>query len=434
MKKIFSLSLAFLFATVGAAFSAPIADDSVLSQHVKEADGITSQNTNAGSGIKTGHIQDDAVTTPKIADGAVTDQKISGIISGSKLGTHTHNGSDIVDATISTSKISDGAITDEKIAGPISASKISDGVFQKKYANVIVVAKSGGDFTDPVTAVGSITDASATNPYLIKIMPGVYDIGSGTLGIASYVDVEGSGRNATIITGSGHATAAGTIAAGGASEIRNLTIENTGGDVWAVAVKCTSDGKVKLRDISLNASGGTQAYGIFNNCSDLTIENSDISVLEAGVAVGVHSYNYYNNFKLKLKNVSINASGGVAYGLNGQCGANIDANNVSINFSESSQSAGIQIFAVFSIKLSNVSVNGDNTASGIALKVHPDQCGNTSITPNVNVYDSILKATYSLENSGGTVNLSTTQLDGIMVGATKIINCFDGSFNPITNQ
>lgn len=55
-----------------------------------------------------------------------------------------------------------------------------DSAYQKKYANVIVVAKSGGDLTDPISAMNSISDASATNHFLLKIMPGVYDIGTAT--------------------------------------------------------------------------------------------------------------------------------------------------------------------------------------------------------------------------------------------------------------
>ena len=46
----------------------------------------------------------------------------------------------------------------------------------RKLKNVDTVAKANGDFTDPVAAVNSITDASATNPYLVVICPGVYTI------------------------------------------------------------------------------------------------------------------------------------------------------------------------------------------------------------------------------------------------------------------
>ncbi len=109
---------------------------------------------------------------------------------------------DIAVGAVTGAKIATGAVTDSHITGPISASKIQDGVFQKKYANVIVVAKSGGDFTDPVLAVGSITNASSSNPYLVKITSGVYSIGSNRLVMKPYVDIEGSGEITTRITGS----------------------------------------------------------------------------------------------------------------------------------------------------------------------------------------------------------------------------------------
>lgn len=39
---------------------------------------------------------------------------------------------------------------------------------------VVVVAKSGGDFTSVAAAIASITDASSSKPYVIRIEPGVY--------------------------------------------------------------------------------------------------------------------------------------------------------------------------------------------------------------------------------------------------------------------
>jgi hypothetical protein len=69
---------------------------SVLSANLKDADGSTGQDSTRGAGVKTPHLQNSAVTTLKIADGAVTDAKISGPISGAKISTSGLN-ADMVD-------------------------------------------------------------------------------------------------------------------------------------------------------------------------------------------------------------------------------------------------------------------------------------------------------------------------------------------------
>ena len=120
---------------------------SIIPIYNKISQGTSVQNTNAGSGVKTGQIQNSAVTTSKIADGAITPGKIG------------------------------------------------------FYSNVIIVATSGGDYASPVDAMNSIADASESNPYLVKIMPGVYNIGSNSVQMKPYVDIEGSGENVTKITG-----------------------------------------------------------------------------------------------------------------------------------------------------------------------------------------------------------------------------------------
>lgn len=66
----------------------------------------------------------------------------------------------------------------------------------KPLKNIITVAKQNGDFTDPIAAVNSITDASGSNQYLVVIAPGTYHLTS-TLVMKEYVDVAGSGQNIT---------------------------------------------------------------------------------------------------------------------------------------------------------------------------------------------------------------------------------------------
>lgn len=51
-------------------------------------------------------------------------------------------------------------------------------------------------------ALAGIPSPSATNRWLVKIEPGTYDVGGGTsLAMRPYVDVEGSGIEATTIRG-----------------------------------------------------------------------------------------------------------------------------------------------------------------------------------------------------------------------------------------
>lgn len=54
-----------------------------------------------------------------------------------------------------------------------------------------------------INAMSGITNASATKRYVIKPEPGIYDIGSTMLTQKDYVDLEGSGQQATVIQGVG---------------------------------------------------------------------------------------------------------------------------------------------------------------------------------------------------------------------------------------
>ena len=72
-------------------------------------------------------------------------------------------------------------------------------------------------------ALASISTATAIDPCLLKIQPGIYDLGPSTLQMKSFVDVEGSGQNITTIKADNT-----VIETENNTEIRQLTVANLG--------------------------------------------------------------------------------------------------------------------------------------------------------------------------------------------------------------
>jgi len=139
----------------------------------------------------------------------------------------------------------------------------------KPLQNIITVAKSNGDFDDPVAALNSITDASAANPYLVVIAPGVYDIGSSGLVMQEYVDVAGSGQDSTFIKGSKSNSSlngnAALVTGSDNAGLRDLTIENMSStSVYAVGIY-NSAASPKLSNLTIKLADNTQRqYGVSN--------------------------------------------------------------------------------------------------------------------------------------------------------------------------
>lgn len=160
-------------------------------------------------------------------------------------------------------------------------------LFAQKTApqkNVVRVAKSGGDFTTVTAALNSITDASSAYRYLIRIAPGVY---TEQVTMKQWVDIEGSGEGTTTITFTGSGgEGIGTVAGASNSELRFLTVENTGGDTFATAIANIS-GSPSLLQVTAVASGG-----LFHSVSIVNWDSSpNISNVTAS-ASGAPIFNY----------------------------------------------------------------------------------------------------------------------------------------------
>ena len=148
------------------------------------------------------------------------------------------------------------------LSGPIVAQTLP-------FARTVIVPSGGtasANGANLLTALSGITTASASNPWLLKLDPGVYDLGTNQLVPKSFVDVEGAGRGTTFITsavqGNGAPGATILVQSGVQSEMRELTIKNTSLGMG--------------RGISINSSSFTLAR-----------VNVDVNTVDQSVAVEI---------------------------------------------------------------------------------------------------------------------------------------------------
>jgi hypothetical protein len=78
-------------------------------------------------------------------------------------------------------------------------SVLTSGFLSGSYAKVYTVALTGGDFTSIQVAIASCAGAGRNNPYLVRVMPGVYN--EPIIICQKFVDLRGSGKYSCTITG-----------------------------------------------------------------------------------------------------------------------------------------------------------------------------------------------------------------------------------------
>ncbi|MBI4839159.1 MAG: hypothetical protein HY806_08500 [Nitrospirae bacterium] len=412
------LSLLLIVIFVCTLFSAnafAINDDSVVSQHIREADGTSGQDTNSGSGIKTGHMQDNAVTTGKIAGGAVTTSKVAdGAVTTQKITDSAISTAKVADGAVTTSKIADGAVTDAKITGLISGTKlgshshygadITDGTIGierlQTYKNVRIVHKGSTDgvntFNSITDALNSITDASENNQYIIFIMPGVYNE---SIVMKEWVDIKGSGQNSTKIY---TATSPGILGA------NNATIEDFSMIVENLSTQLNSALKIintspTVRNCFLSVPGMHDPRPVLIEGGSPIIENCTIHAWSHGdgcVGIGLSEG---TNAWIKNTTVSISDGWGIYAALSFDKHLNVRIDNSTVDFS---QSPGWGVFAY----------------------------GNASTTDlGVQITSSVMEG--DIANMNNQLKIVSSMLKGdVILGSPKLVNCYDSDFNSIPNQ
>ncbi|MEM7114804.1 MAG: hypothetical protein AAF614_20380 [Chloroflexota bacterium] len=303
--------------------------------------------------------------------------------------------------------------------------------------NIIVVAKSGGDFTTIGAALAAITDASATNPYLIRIGPGIYEE---IVDLKSHVDIEGSGSGVTIIRGDGGTFFDGnnaTIRANGISsaELRLLTVESIALSnshstaIWAYDLGAA----VSFTNITASGSAGSNTnhgISIFGASSSPKLDNVQVS---ASGGQQSNAIDIASQASPRLTNIIATASGATIrnYAIY-VSSASPTMNNITANASDGSdRSAGVH-----NRTASTVMTNVHATATGATNNQAVYNYESSPVMNNVTAFASGTGNNWGIlneENSTPTMNNVTATVSGGVNGTTNI-GIENLSSSPMMNQ
>lgn len=385
-----------------------------LSRDIVPADGTTGQSVTTGSGIKTGHIQNGAVTSLKIAAGAVTVTQIAdGAVTNSK----------IADGSVTDAKLGLGAVTDAKISGPISPSKIG------AYAGVKTVHKGAADnvntFSTIVDALKALEGATGRNA--IFVMPGIYEED-----FSSYIK-NGETRNVEII-GAGRNTT--TIKAIGAPDgwrgypylyvpsgltLRNLTFQG----LLAITEGCHD---VRLEDLLIQQGIGVYIYGSFAN---IAIEHVSIESTEIGLLFFIAT----GSSTLTLKDLEITAPNAEAAHVRNGDGAPVRFYNTRIT-----AGAGIETNGYVEINNSVITADTPLYAENIygqtpLIAVKNSEINGTSLSTNpgkIAIDNSVISAV-PINGNAMISNSKIVNTVGTYGNMVKIVNSANANYDPIPN-
>jgi len=368
--------------------------------------------------------------------------------SGNGAGLTGITGAAISNSSITVNNLADNAVTTDKLAvAAVTRDKIAF------YGNVAVVAKSGGDYADPYAAMNDSANwcPRTATPCLLKIMPGVYDVGTNMIEMQPYIDIEGSGENTTLIQGGISNSSTGVLNGANYAEVRFLTVKNTGGGGSVVAIhNASASPKITnvtaiavatggyinysygiynnasspvLTNLTVTASGGASSYGILNqNASSPKMNNVSVSASGSGAGSGDSntSYGVYNYASSpKMTNVSVTAGGaggGNTYGVDNQSSSAPTMTNVIISASGGQFCFGVYNYASSPV-MTNVSVTAEGSVNSTGVA--------TSTSGTVKINHSVIKgATRTISNAAGvTTRVGNTQLDGGDVSNAGTLTC-----------
>jgi hypothetical protein len=325
------------------------------------------------------------------------------------------------------------------------------------YANVLVVAQNGGDFSSVQAALDNITDATADNPYLVYVAPGVYNE---QVTMKPYVDIEGAGEGRTIIHYTGSDTSpfaddsAATVIGADNAALRHLTVESDGTGkghavgilnngaspdllyVTTVALDAATNTSLwnnaaspSLNHVTATASGGNNSRGVFNNSGSSPMMNNVVTTAVDGNNTNRGVHNDAGSYPTMNNVTAIAAGGSSSAGVR-----NVNSSPAMTNVMATA-SAGSN---------TNYGVYNTNSASPVMTNITASALGggnsygvyNYGSGTSATIRNSVLEGdTYSVYNANAsTAKVANSQLIGsVLSTGMTCFNNYDENLDPPFN-
>lgn len=297
-----------------------------------------------------------------------------------------------------------------------------------------------------LSAMTTISNAnpSPTNFYLLKLEPGNFDIGSNSLNLVWGVDLEGSGRDITIIissAGSAASVTGGAINLATHTSVRDLTVLNQGTANYFSAIYAGNNVyNSYLTDVTIFAEGPNpiEIYGLYIKMGSIiqvqnsvftvsidtpTSNTSNIGIYNSGTltVLGTNIFSGYGNTTSAIKtadgNTLIQQSTLVAYGAR-----------------ETNQTLHVEDPAQTTVQDSTLLAN--NSFSGSHSTAIYNASAGTVIQNSVLKVNPSIDATpnYAITNLS-TLKVASSQItSGVNnTGTLKCIGAYDDNFDPLSS-
>ncbi|HYG82993.1 MAG TPA: hypothetical protein VD861_21530 [Pyrinomonadaceae bacterium] len=277
---------------------------------------------------------------------------------------------------------------------------------------------------------------TAANPWLLKIEPGIYDLGTNVLQLLPYVDVEGSGQGVTTIIGRGSST----TAMANFVELRSLTIKNMA--VMSSAAGVTLGlGSPRLSDLSILMSGANMCTGSCNGVAmdvtstptltDVRIKVTSSSTQNRGISCGNKARG-----RLSLTGVAIEVSGASTYndgivftgsGLNDPpLTLTMADSSITVSGPATPGSSPVGISSYKDIlRLTGVTINSGYI--GVALAGY----GKSELTIDRSTIQGLARASVSYGGQKGFARIGGSKLVGPVEGRAKCAASYNGQYLPL---